>query len=301
MHGTSKGILGKCVSDGVDWVGQVNFVLYVLRQMPHADSGFSPFDLVFGYRVRTPLDALYHGLYEVDSEQFNVCEWVRCMAERLERMRECAAVKMAKGKQSRLSYMNRGCKLREFKAGQLVLYRVPGMHSKLADSWEGPYKVKERVGKVNYRIGAMESDKHARVVHVNCLKKYKERLEVNRIEVVLEERVSERNMLSGECEGFVEEELNELLGRYECLFVGKPGCTEIVELSIDTGNSPPIRQSPYSVPLGVRDDVKRELEVLEESGIIERSSSPWASPLVPVKKKDGGIRLCVDDVTVLRS
>ncbi len=48
------------------------------------------------------------------------------------------------------------------------------------------------------------------------------------------------------------------------------------------------------MPLGVRDDVKRELEVLEESGIIERSSSPWASSLVPVKKKDGGIRLCVD-------
>ncbi len=294
MHGTFKGILGKCVSDGVDWVGQVNFVLYVLRQMPHADSGFSPFDLVYGYRVRTPLDALYHGLYEVDSQKLNVCEWVRGMAERLERMRECAAVKMVKGKQSRLSYMNRGCKLREFKAGQLVLYRVPGMHSKLADSWEGPYRVKERLGKVNYRINALESEKHVRVVHVNCLKEYKERLEVNRVDVVLEEEVSKRNVLSGECEGFVKGELDELLGRYECLFEGKPGCTDRVELTIDTGDVSPIRQTPYSVPLGVRDEVKKELDLLEESGIIERSSSPWASPLVPVKKKDGGIRLCVD-------
>ncbi len=294
MHGTFKGILGKCVSEGVDWVGQVNFVLYVLRQMPHADSGFSPFDLVFGYRVRTPLDALYHGLYEVDSQKLNVCEWVRCMAERLERMRECAAVKMVKSKQSRLNYANRGCKLREFKVGQLVLYRVPGMQSKLADSWEGPYKVRERMGEVNYRIGKVDTEKHAKVVHVNCLKEYKERLEVNRIDVVLEEGTSERNVLSGECEGYVESELEELLSRYECLFVGKPGCTDLVQLKIDTGSSPPIRQTPYSVPLGVREDVKRELELLERSGIIERSCSPWASPLVPVKKKDGGIRLCVD-------
>ncbi len=184
------------MSEGVDWVGQVNFVLYVLRQMPHADSGFSPFNLVFGYRVRTPLDALYHGLYEVDSQKLNVCEWVRCIAERLERMRECAAVKMVKSKQSRLNYANRGCKLREFKVGQLVLYRV---QSKLADSWEGPYKVRERMGEVNYRIGKVDTEKHVKVVHVNCLKEYKERLEVNRIDVVLEEGTSERNVLSGEC------------------------------------------------------------------------------------------------------
>ncbi len=62
MHCTFKGILGKCIVNGVDWVRQVCFVLFVLRQMPHSDSGFSPFDLVFGFRVRTPLDALYHGL-----------------------------------------------------------------------------------------------------------------------------------------------------------------------------------------------------------------------------------------------
>ncbi len=40
--------------------------------------------------------------------------------------------------------------------------------------------------------------------------------------------------------------------------------------------------------------MKKELEELEESGIIERSSSPWSSPLVPVRKPDGGVRLCVD-------
>ncbi len=81
MHGTFKAILGKCVSDRVDWVGQISFVLFVLRQMPHADSGFSPFDLVYGFHVRTPLDALYHGLYERENEKLGVCDWVITVAE----------------------------------------------------------------------------------------------------------------------------------------------------------------------------------------------------------------------------
>lgn len=167
MHGTLKAILGKCVEEKVDWVGQMNFVLFVLRQMPHAYSRFSPFDLVYGFRVRTPLDALYHGLFEVDSRRLDICDWVTKMAERLELMRDCASFKVAKGKESRMSLVNREAKLREFEVGSKVLYRVPGMSCKLADSWEGPYKVLERKGEVNYKICKLRAEKHAKVVHVN--------------------------------------------------------------------------------------------------------------------------------------
>ncbi len=107
MHGTMKSILGKCVSEGLDWVGQLCFVMYVLRQMPHADSGYSPFDLVYGFRVRTPLDALYYGLYEKEVEGLNVCEWVAKMAERLESVRDSAALRIARGKESRMQYANK--------------------------------------------------------------------------------------------------------------------------------------------------------------------------------------------------
>ena len=98
------------------------------------------------------------------------------MAERLEMMRDCAALKLAKGKESRMAYLNRGTKLRELRVGSLVLYRVPGMSCKLADSWEGPYKVIERKGEVNYKIGKVGAERHAKVVHINCLKEYKEKV-----------------------------------------------------------------------------------------------------------------------------
>ena len=31
-----------------------------------------------------------------------------------------------------------------------------------------------------------------------------------------------------------------------------------------------------------------------EEGIIEPSHSPWSSPMIPVKKKDGSVRICID-------
>ncbi len=209
-------------------------------------------------------------------------------------MRDCAALKMGKSKESRLRYINRGSKMRELDVGALVLYRVPGMCSKLADSWEGPYKVLARKGAVNYRIGKVGAERHSKVVHINCLKNYVERRAVNRLDVVLEEDVSSVKLLSGECEGFVREELDEVLCEFAEVFSDRPGNTERVIMEINTGDHAPIRQPPYSVPLGIRDAVRREIEELEAGGIIERSRSPWASPLVPVRKPDGTVRLCVD-------
>lgn len=65
-------------------------------------------------------------------------------------------------------------------------------------------------------------------------------------------------------------------------------------MSINTEGKGPLRQPPYSVPIGITDKVKSELDALEEAGVIEWSDSPWASPLVPVRKPDGAVRLCVD-------
>ncbi len=294
LHGTLKAILGKGMDQGLDWVGQINFALFVLRQMPHADSGYSPFDLVYGFRVRTPLDALYHGLVETEEKELSVCDWVCKMAERLEVVRDYAALGMAKGRETRMKYLNSGTKLREFVKGDKVMYRIPGMSCKLSDSWEGPYVVIERTGEVNYKIAKEGKERHYKVVHVNCIKKFKQRASINRLDVVLEDESEEGSVLSGECEGYVESELTRLLDDFTDVFSDKPGNTDKVTMTIDTGDSAPIRQAPYSVPLGIRDKVRTELEILEDQGIIERCDSKWASPLVPVKKPDGSIRLCVD-------
>ena len=73
----------------------------------------------------------------------------------------------------------------------------------------------------------------------------------------------------------------------------------LVEMEIDTGNHPPIASKPYTLPLKHYEWVQKEIETLERAGIIGRSISPWASPVVIVPKKSAPgepprRRMCID-------
>ena len=77
------------------------------------------------------------------------------------------------------------------------------------------------------------------------------------------------------------------------------GRTQLIEMEIDTGDSLPVAQSPYTLLLKHYDWVCQEIETLEKSGVIERSLSRWASPVIVVPKKSAPDeparrRLCVD-------
>ena len=63
------------------------------------------------------------------------------------------------------------------------------------------------------------------------------------------------------------------------------GHTQLVTMDIDTGDSPPVCQKPYTLPLKHYSWVQQEIETLEQAGVIKKSISPWASPIVVVPKK----------------
>ena len=63
---------------------------------------------------------------------------------------------------------------------------------------------------------------------------------------------------------------------------------------IDTGTVQPIRQSVRHISPIHREEVKALLDQMLERGVVEPSSSPWASPIVLVCKKDGSSRFCID-------
>ena len=60
------------------------------------------------------------------------------------------------------------------------------------------------------------------------------------------------------------------------------GKTPLLEVGIDTGDSLPITQKTYTLPLKHTTWVQRELEILEKARVIVRSVLPWASPIVMV-------------------
>ena len=63
------------------------------------------------------------------------------------------------------------------------------------------------------------------------------------------------------------------------------GKTPLLKMDIPTGDSPPITQRPYTLALKHVQWVQEEIEILEKAGIIAKSVSPWASPIVIVPKK----------------
>eukprot|EP00731_Ephydatia_muelleri_P001672 Em0001g1672a len=90
------------------------------------------------------------------------------------------------------------------------------------------------------------------------------------------------------------QELELLCSDFQDVLHGTPGCTMLTEHSIPTGLSTPVRQVPYRLPYARREWVKKEIEAMFQDGVIESSISDWASPIVLIEKKDGGIRFCVD-------
>ena len=75
----------------------------------------------------------------------------------------------------------------------------------------------------------------------------------------------------------------------------KPGMTNVVKMDIGLEPGTKVKsQVSYRLPDRLKEGMKRQLDDLIESDIVKNSESTWVSPLVPVAKPDGRIRLCVN-------
>ncbi|XP_064475510.1 uncharacterized protein LOC135389384 [Ornithodoros turicata] len=91
--------------------------------------------------------------------------------------------------------------------------------------------------------------------------------------------------------------LLNILVRYASLFDlddSPLGSAAHVKHRIDTGTTPPLRQRPFRVSAAEREVIEKEVQNMLSRKIIRPSNSPWASPVVLVRKKDGSVRFCVD-------
>jgi hypothetical protein len=63
---------------------------------------------------------------------------------------------------------------------------------------------------------------------------------------------------------------------------------------IYTGNAKPIKQRPYRTAHADREIEKQKIKEMLRQRVIKPSNSPWSSPIVLVRKKDGTTRFCID-------
>ena len=124
-----------------------------------------------------------------------------------------------------------------------------------------------------------------------------------------EQEISTGDKIKFELEYLLSEErerMENLLNEHQDVFAknsGDLGLTTLVEHRIDTGDAVPIKQQPRRLPNSLRTAVEEQVGEMLENDIIKPSNSPWSSPIVLVRKKDGTWRFCIDfrklnDVTV---
>lgn len=91
--------------------------------------------------------------------------------------------------------------------------------------------------------------------------------------------------------------MRSLLGKYKSIFSahdGDLGCTNVISHNITLVDETPVKQCYRRIPPSDYEAVKEHINQLLDAQVFRESSSPYASPIVLVRKKDGTLRMCVD-------
>lgn len=328
FNGTLKSMLKKmCEERPKDWDRYINPLLFAYRESIQESTGFSPFELLYGRVVRGPL-AILHELWTgdaVEAETKTTYQYVLDLKDRLEATCKVAQENLGKAAERYRKQYNKKAKMRRFEIGDEVLLLLPTDNNKLLMQWRGPFKVTEKIGKMDYKL---DMGGKFKTFHANLLKKFFRREEhVGILDVVctsvvddtmdeeeeddLEETSAVRRdliqlpsltqsesiedvQISPHLTQDQHDKVGTLLQEFEETMTDVPGWTNLGKHDIRLTDKEPIKCKPYPLPHALREQVTKEVRKMIDLDIVEPSSSPYASPVVMVKKKDGAIRFCCD-------
>ncbi|RXN36708.1 Retrovirus-related Pol polyprotein from transposon 297 [Labeo rohita] len=96
--------------------------------------------------------------------------------------------------------------------------------------------------------------------------------------------------------------IEKLLGRQDVFSAHEwdVGCSKSTVHEIRLSDATPFRERSRRLAPKDLEDVRKHLLELQKCGIITESKSPYASPIVVVRKKSGSVRMCVDYRTLNR-
>ena len=268
------------------------------------------------YSMAGPCGARCIILKELWTENLDVPEtktsyqYVFKLSEKLEATLELARAELEKTQNKGKYHYDCKAKPRKFRTGDKVLLLLPTDNNKLLLQWKGPYVIQEVVGPNDYKFKVGRGFK---TYHANLLKKY-----VDREEQLTPEKAA--TACSAADESCLDQdifELNEIEHKEgpDDINFGQNLSVEqhrqvkrLVRVrgsfytstrndgyrSTPSQADTPVHCKPYRLPYATRQELKKDIREMLDLGIIRESKSPYASPVVIVKKSDGSNRVCVD-------
>ena len=155
-----------------DWEKYLAPLLFAYRNAPQASTGYSPFELIYGHKVRGPLTIMKEYWSSVDppaDDYLTTHQYLTEMRHRLKETCEIARDHLQNAQEKNIKYANRRAKMRTLQPGDHVLIFLADSPKKLLMSWRGPYVVLERIGCYNY---VLDIDRVRQTHHINLLRKY---------------------------------------------------------------------------------------------------------------------------------
>ena len=283
---TLKAMLRKTTNkEGKDWDRMIPYLLFAYREVPQASTGFSPFELLYGRQVRGPLDIIKETWEASHKSSESV---VLGIQERLTKLRELVEENLKEAQKNQKTWYDRHTRHREFQPGEQVLVLLPTSTQKLLAEWQGPYTVTRRIGEACYEIQMTDRRKQKRVFHVNMLRKWHPPTAVSFMAEEVRKDVDDVVTWKEDDDGTPQigsqlspaqtRDVEKILQEFSEVLCSKPGRTTVTEHQIDTGQASPVRLPPYRLPHAYKQTVREELKEMEQSGVIECSSSESAAP-----------------------
>ena len=262
FNGTLKSMLRRCcLNDRSNWDKYIPLVLFAYREVPQQSLGFSPFELLYGYPVRGPLDVLRSQMAQSPEAnlEMDAAEYVTNMSNRMRDTAEIVQENLAEAQSKQKTWYDKHSRAREFETGQQVLVLLPSSTSKFKAAWQGPYRVEERLGSTTYRVRL--PGRRSKVYHVNLLRpwyqrgrptfyaaiidEYKETMIPSLPRGTVQTQTWEDVYISDRLDERQKSELRVLLHAYKPVFSDLPGRTKEVVHDVKTTTDVPITRKAY--------------------------------------------------------
>lgn len=159
-----------------DWDEYLPYVCMAYNSQYHESLGYSPYEIVFGREMNTPLESDLNITDETERFDEHI-ESLRC---KLAEIKQVTQKFQKKSRVKQKSQYDKRSKPRQFYEGQKVYLYVPQIKryrvKKLSKLWRGPYRIIKVISEHNVTIRVRKRDV---TVHVNRLKPVFEKVCVN--------------------------------------------------------------------------------------------------------------------------